>query len=154
MISRAKRFIQKKKRSGTNSSGGKTKFIQGIYIPINEGKYSLPQNDYMNKGPYPEYRSSWELKLMKWCDMSAKVQYWTCEPFAIQYVSPKDGKPHRYFPDFLIKFTDGTKWLVEIKPKSQHNDLINLAKWEMAEKFCSQHGLIWKVMSKEELGIK
>ena len=91
---------------------------------------------------------------MKWCDTSDTVAYWTCEPFAIPYIKPSDGLKHRYFADFLIAFTDGTKWLVEVKPESQWNDPINVAKWEMAEKFCKEHGLIWRVMGKKELGIK
>ena len=149
---RAKRFQAKRRRAQTNSGGGK--FKRGFYNPINESKYVLPQNNFMNKGPIPEYRSSWELKLMKWCDINEEIEYWTCEPFAIQYSSPKDNKPHRYFPDFLIKFKNGKKVLVEIKPSSQWDDPVNVAKWAAAEKFCQQYGLEWKVMGKKELGIK
>jgi len=153
-VSRAKRYTQKRKRKTTNANGGRSKFKRGFYQPINENKYKLPQNDYMNKGPIPEYRSGWELKLMKWCDQNPNVEYWTCEPFAIKYIKPTDGQVHRYFPDFLIKFKDDTKWLIEIKPESQWKDPINLAKWEMAEKFCKENGLIWRIMGAKELGIK
>jgi len=152
-ISRAKRYSKKHRRKQTNAAGGKGRFKRGFYRPINEDKYKMPMNDYMNSGPIPEYRSSWELKLMKWCDMNPDIEYWTCEPFAIQYVSPKDNKVHRYFPDFLVKFKDGKKVLIEVKPESQHEDPVNLAKWEAAKKFCRMHDLIWRVMGETALGV-
>jgi len=153
-ISRAKRFQKKIKRKETNSTGGRGKFKRGFYNPINEGKYKLPQNNYMNSQPLPEYRSSWELKMYKWMDMNTEVEYWSTEPFAIEYISPKDGQKHRYFPDVLMKLKDGRKYLIEIKPNSQWDDPINVAKWEQAEKFCKLHNLIWQVMGEKELGIK
>jgi len=152
-ISRAKRYSKKRKRFQTNTHGTKSRFKRGYYKPINEGKYQQPLNNYMNKSLFPEYRSSWELKIMKWLDLNDEVEYWTAEPFAIMYISPKDNKPHRYFPDLLVKFKDGRKHLIEIKPSSQWKDPINLAKWEQAEKFCRERDIKWLVMGEKELGV-
>jgi len=146
-MNKYKRYQSKRRRSGN-------KFKRGLYQPINEEKYQKPMDKTMNKGDLPEYRSSWELKLMKWCDVNIDVEYWTTEPFAIPYVKPTDNQIHRYFPDFLIKFKDGTKWLIEIKPQNQWGDPINIAKWNSAKEFCSKNGLIFRVMGEKELGIK
>ena len=49
------------------------------------------------------YRSSWELKMMKYCDTTKSIIEWGSEELVIPYVSPWDGRYHRYFPDFYIK---------------------------------------------------
>lgn len=154
MISRGRRFSRKRKRRQVQEDGGRSKFKKGFYKPINENKYKQPFDNYMNKGVYPEYRSGWELKLMKYLDTNTDVEYWTCEPFSIPYISPKDGQEHRYFPDFLVKWKDGKKMLIEVKPQKQWSDPINQAKWKEAEKFCKERNIIWKVMGEKELGVK
>jgi len=153
-ISRGARYSKKRRRAKTNATGSRSKFKRGYYKPLNENKYQQPLDKTMNSQQYPEYRSSWELKLMKWCDSNADVEYWTTEPFAVPYVKPTDNQIHRYFPDFLIKFKDGTKWLIEIKPQNQWDDPINIAKWNSAKEFCLKNGLIFRVMGEKELGIK
>ena len=82
----------------------------------------------MNKSIYPEYRSSWELKLMKFLDHNPEVEYWTVEPFPINYLNPKDNQIHRYFVDFMVKFKNGKKILIEVKPEGQKSNPINIAK--------------------------
>ena len=153
MISRGKRYQSKRRRYRTQQNGGRCRFERGFYKPINEDKYKQPRDRYMNKHEFPEYRSSWEKKFMKWCDISSEVEYWTTEPFAIEYISPKDNKKHRYFPDFLVKFTNGIKRLIEIKPQSQWKDPVNIAKWKSAEKFCKLHGIEFVVLGQKELGV-
>ena len=49
------------------------------------------------------YRSSWELKMMKYCDTTKSIVEWGSEELVIPYLSPWDGRYHRYFPDFYIK---------------------------------------------------
>ena len=74
-----------------------SKFKQGYFTNISE-KYVQPKNNYMNQQQFPEYRSSWELQFMKYCEGSDLVEKWSVESVAIPYISPKDGKQHRYFP--------------------------------------------------------
>lgn len=124
---------------------------RGHYRPINEEKYKQPMDNYMNSSSIPEYRSSWELAFYKFCDMNPDILYWTTEPFAIQYIKPTDGKPHRYFPDVLIKYKNGKRFLIEIKPSSQKSDPVNLAKWEMAKNFADKSDMQFVVMTEIEL---
>ena len=57
-------------------------------------------------------------KFMKWCDVTPSVQEWGSEEIIIPYISPVDGKRHRYFPDFYVKISN-RKYLVEVKPLKQ-----------------------------------
>ena len=58
---------------------------------------------------------------MVYCDQSDNVIEWGSEEVIIPYVSPLDGRMHRYFPDFYIKVKESTgrikKMIIEIKPK-------------------------------------
>ena len=72
------------------------KTLKGKFIPRNVAKY---RGDYRNI----IYRSSWELKFMKYCDMSPNIMEWGSEEIVVPYRSPLDGRIHRYFPDFYIK---------------------------------------------------
>ena len=69
------------------------------------------------------YRSLWERKFMVYCDTNDSIIEWGSEEVIIPYISPWDGRVHRYFPDFYIKVrqTDGKlkKFIIEIKPKNQ-----------------------------------
>lgn len=90
-------------------------FNQGYFKPKHPEKYI---------GPTPIiYRSSWERKFCIWCDENDKVLKWSSEPVEIKYWFRKDGKAHKYYPDFYFKQIkqDGSQieYLVEIKPKSQ-----------------------------------
>ncbi len=129
------------------------KFKQGFYIPLNEDKFKKspnPQNP-MNSEIYPFYRSSWELAFYKWVDQSPIIEFWGTESFPILYISPKDNKQHRYFVDVIFQTTKGQKHLVEIKPSSQCNNPINLAKWEAARTHCDKIGALFTVITEKEL---
>ena len=84
-----------------------------------QGKYrvSFPRK-YKGDPTNVVYRSSWEYKFMKWCDITPTVQEWGSEEIIIPYVSPVDGRKHRYFPDFYVKI-GSKKYLVEVKPYKQ-----------------------------------
>lgn len=122
------------------------------------------------------YRSLWELKFMKYCDLNENVIEWSNEEMYIWYRSPVDGKPHRYFPDFLIKVKEPNgsikKYMIEIKPQKQtapppkpkrqtkkylyeaYEYAKNQAKWAAAEEWCKDRGYVFKVFTESELGIK
>ena len=69
------------------------------------------------------YRSLWELKFMNYCDKNENILEWGSEELWIPYISPKDDRVHRYFPDFYIKYKNRhgniQKSLIEIKPLKQ-----------------------------------
>ena len=120
------------------------------------------------------YRSTWELKLMKYCDNTKAIIEWGSEEIIIPYRSPKDGTIHRYFPDFYMKVKqkDGTnkKFVIEVKPKAQCKEpvrnpkrrtkrwlnevftyAVNQAKWKSAEEFCKDHGMEFKIFTEDHL---
>lgn len=147
-----------------------------MYKGIYKGRYRV-LNPQKYRGDHSEviYRSSWELKFMKWCDTNASVIEWGSETMIIPYKSPVDSKLHRYFVDFYIKVKSAdnkiTKYLVEIKPerftrppevpKRQTKRFIeevfqygvNQAKWKSANEYCQDRGMKFLVLTEKDLGI-
>lgn len=147
-----------------------------MYKGIYKGRYKV-RNAKKYRGDLNEvvYRSSWELKFMKWCDMNPSVLEWGSETVIIPYRSPVDSKVHRYFVDFYIKVRNKNgetcKYLVEIKPEKftkppevpakktrkfieevfQYGT--NQAKWKAANEFCEDRGMKFLVLTENDLGI-
>ena len=116
----------------------------------------------------------WEKAFLLWCDMTPAVLAYGSEEMVIPYISPLDGKPHRYFVDFFVvvrQSNGGTKkFAVEIKPLAQTRPpkitkrvlteslkyqldtyAVNQAKWEAAKKFCNQQGIEFIILTEVEL---
>ena len=88
------------------------------------------------------------------------------------YRSPIDNRPHRYFPDFIIKTDKNKKMLIEIKPSRQLDRpkppkrktksymresfefIKNKAKWSAATKYAEDNGAVFKIITEKDLGIK
>lgn len=137
---------------------------KGYFKPKNPKKYKGDPTNII-------YRSLWEYKLMSYLDGHPGILLWSSEEFAIPYISPVDGKVHRYFPDFWIKKLDNTIMVVEIKPnkqtkppkptkkitKSYLNEVktwgINSAKWKAAKSFCQDRNWNFVIMDEFNLGI-
>ena len=122
------------------------------------------------------WRSTWELKFMKWCDNNPSVLEWGSETVIIPYISPVDNRVHRYFVDFYIKIRDKnnltTKYLIEIKPEKFTKPPIkpkritkrfidevfqygvNDAKWKAAFEYCSDRNIKFMILTEKDLGIK
>ena len=138
-----------------------------------------PSNPQKYKGDPTQivYRSLWERKFMVYCDKNDAVIQWQSEEIAIPYKSPVDGKWHRYFPDFMIKYKDATgkirRVMVEVKPAKQCkqpdinppkktktwlNEVYtwgtNQAKWKAAKEYCKDRLWEFKIFTEKELGIK
>ena len=114
-----------------------------------ESKKSLfkPSNPQKYKGNPRNIicRSTWENKFCNWCDLNENIIEWGSEEFFIHYRGP-DGKPHRYFPDFIIKVKESTG---EVKTYE-----VNQAKWKAAHEWCKDHRVEFKIITERELGIK
>jgi hypothetical protein len=139
---------------------------RGIFTPKNTSKY-------LGNAKNVVYRSLWELRMFKYCDTTPAIVGWASEEFCIPYVSPVDGRVHRYFPDLAlhVKQSDQTikKFVLEIKPAKQTHPpiapkrqtsrylkevmtyAINDAKWVAAKAFCEQHGMSFKVITEAEI---
>jgi len=145
---------------GTNSYKGK-------FTPQNPQKYNGNPDNII-------YRSSWELRCMKWFDDNPNIIWWSSEELAIPYYSPVDKRMHRYFPDFIIKVKrkDDTimTYVVEVKPEAQTKKptqkrktknflresiayVVNQMKWKAADEFCHAHGWQFKIVTEKDLGI-
>jgi hypothetical protein len=141
-----------------------------------KGKFS-PKNIKKYRGDHRSiiYRSSWELKFMKYCDMNRSILEWGSEEIVIPYRSPLDGKVHRYFVDFYIKVQDVNnniqKYLIEVKPKKQTREpkvqkkvtkryinevteyAKNQAKWKAAQEFCEDRNYKFMLITEDELKV-
>lgn len=140
---------------------------KGRFLPKNYQKYRGDYNNII-------YRSSWELRVMKYFDEHPNVIWWASEELAIPYKNPVDKKVHRYFPDFIAKMKkkDGKvmTYVIEVKPEKQTKQpirrrktqkfieesvtyAINQEKWRAAELFCYEHGWQFTIITEKELGL-
>jgi len=148
-----------------------------MYTNTYKGKYRV-QNPKKYHGDLNNvvYRSLWELRFMKWCDMNQSIIEWGSETIVIPYRSPVDRKVHRYFVDFYIKVQDKTgkinRYLIEIKPerftkppaipKRKTKQFIeevfqygvNEAKWKAAFEFCEDRKWKFMILTEKDLGIE
>lgn len=143
-----------------------------------KGRYT-PQNPKKYRGDYKNiiYRSLWERKFMVYCDQSNNIIEWGSEEVIIPYISPLDGRVHRYFPDFYIKVKQASgklkKFIIEVKPKKQCSPPnpnpnrrtkrwisevrtwgVNEAKWKSAVDWCDNNGMEFKILTEDDLGIR
>ena len=139
----------------------------GKFIPTNITKYRGDVKKIV-------YRSLWERRFMVYCDNTSAILEWGSEEVIIPYISPLDGRMHRYFPDFYIKVKqkDKTikKMIIEVKPKIQCgppkppklktkrfiNEVrtwgVNEAKWNAAIEWCNDRGMEFKILTEDHVG--
>ena len=143
--------------------------IKSRFKPLHPSKYKGDPNNII-------CRSSWERKFCQWCDKNSCIIYWASEEISIPYISPKDNRVHRYYPDFLIKVKEKNAkiktYVVEVKPKKQTippkrktkltksylyervTYEVNQAKWKAAGEYCKDPRIEFKIVTEDELGIK
>jgi hypothetical protein len=141
---------------------------KGYFKPTNPQKYAGDPSNIV-------YRSRWELVVMSYLDRHEDVIKWASEEVIIPYVSPVDGRRHRYFPDFTVvsKTPDGRtkKTMIEVKPKSQTVPpaqpkqktkrfiqevttwAVNDAKWKAARHFCEMNGWDFTILTEDDLNL-
>lgn len=150
-----------------------------------KGKFTC-KNPHKYKGDPTNivWRSLWELKFFRYCDMHPDFVEWSSEEVIVPYMSPADKKRHRYFPDVIAKrkSKDGSinTFMIEIKPFGQTVEPdpsrkgstskngkatrrflreaatyeINQAKWAAARAYCHSKGWHFLIMTEYELGIR
>lgn len=129
------------------------------YFPKNKEKYVGDVENIV-------CRSLWERSVCKFFDENQSILKWSSEEITIPYLNPLDNKIHNYYPDFLVQFKTGTEnrsWLIEVKPKKQimlkENAskkekitwIINNAKWQAAQNYCSKHNFEFKILTEKEI---
>jgi hypothetical protein len=140
---------------------------KGWFTPKHRSKYKGDSENVV-------YRSSWELRVMKWLDENPSVIWWASEELIIKYRSPIDQRIHRYFPDFIVRLKQKngieSTVVIEIKPHKQTikpvqkrktnrflqeaaTYAVNQEKWRAADLFCKEHGWQFKVLTEKDIGI-
>ncbi len=143
----------------------KNPYKQGIYHPEHPEKY---------KGTLPiVYRSGLELSFLRWCDRNENIISFGSESVVLPYISPKDGKTHRYFVDGNIKMKTPNgvkKYLIEVKPSTQavppktsknkkrstilYEQIqwaVNQQKWDSAKAWCQKNGYHFAILTEKDL---
>lgn len=132
------------------------------------GRFNLKNPEkYIGLGS-PLYRSSWEWAVMRMCDNNPAILKWASESVRIPYRDPLTGKYTTYVPDFFINYIDKNKKqhaeLWEVKPSNQTlrekvgknvlnqaHYVKNMAKWEAARAWCKQQGIVFRVVSENDI---
>lgn len=135
---------------------------QGWFTPKHPEKYVGDVNKI-------RYMSSWELKSHQFLDNNPNILEWSSEPFGIPYVKPTDGRVHKYYPDYWVKYRNKRgqiiQEIVEVKPDHQtrqtrkrsrkqrlYEELsfaINTAKWRAAQQFCNKYGMTFRLVTEK-----
>lgn len=148
---------------------------QGWYKLLNPDKFIKPIDEHMesHKNGYVNYKSSLELSAIRYCDFNKHIVKFSLEPFAIKYFKRVSGKVHRYYIDLFIEFSNGDKFLVEVKSFSETKPpkkltknttkskinyqkalmtyYTNKDKWNAAEDFASQNDMKFIILTEKEL---
>ena len=140
---------------------------KGWFRPKNPKKYNGDATNIV-------YRSTWEVRVMKWLDENPAVIWWASEELSIRYRSPIDQRIHRYFPDFIVRIKRKAglekTLVIEIKPHKQTlkpvqkrktkrfiseaaTYAVNQEKWRAADIFCQEQGWEFLVLTEKDLGI-
>lgn len=91
---------------------------------------------------------------MQHLDADPTVASYEYEGLCIQYVSNlKSKRLRKYYPDFLISYTDGSKLLVEIKPKKRVPQPRVQKKLAAAQVWCQEHQVALEVITEVELRV-
>ena len=130
----------------------------GIYVPKNRSKYVGNVDNIV-------FRSNLEKFFFNFFDLNENVLGWNSEECVVPYISPLDGRRHRYFIDnwAKVKTQNGKirEFLIEIKPFSetippvmpkngkittayinaQKTYAVNVHKWEAATEYAKRMGM-------------
>lgn len=132
---------------------------QGNYVPVNKSKC-------MNTKPIT-FKSGWEKRVMLVLDMNPSIVRWGSENIPINYYNPIKKRSCVYLPDLYVEIKDKKgqihRYIYEIKPakeafasraKSKYDKmslLVNLCKWRACQEFCKKYGIVFKILTEEQL---
>ena len=152
----------------------KSGYKQGYYKLINSEKYIGDPTKII-------FRSSWEQRFCRYCDLSLDVICWASEPIGIPYrtIFDKPEHPgHLYYVDFFMRVKQSedvtVDYIVEVKPESAlqkpvlngqkpsinqiaaHNEqlkkwIINKSKFDAAKEYARKMGYVFVVITEKFL---
>lgn len=153
------------------STRGRAGNYKGMYIVKNPDKWINAK--YIDKNGYKvkavEFLSLWERQTFVYMDKHPDVVKVGAETVIIPYICETDGKQHKYMVDLEVHYSDGTKHLIEIKPKRQtkkpkdskiitasklneHKVFVkNESKWKSARYWATKHGYTFSIWTEETL---
>jgi len=154
-----------------NKRGKTVGWSQGTFQPTHPEKY-------IGYG-LPKYRSSWELRVMRYLDLNENVLKWNSEGLRIKYMFElsTNGKQKNYYVDFYCEIRNQQgiveKVAIEVKPlgqtappippknktaKAMKNYLYSVStyvknqnKWKAAEIFCRKNGMKFMLLTENDL---
>lgn len=99
------------------------------------------------------YRCSYELLAYGLLEKNNEVSFYFAESLYIEYPWA-DNSVHRYIPDILVFYTDGSKGLIEVKPIWKLKLTGELAKIAVGRKYALEHNMTFNVWTEVELGLE
>lgn len=125
-------------------SRSKVKFLQKGGFHGKQGKYISLKTREVN-----HFHSLFEHDYMKQLDTDAAVKYWSKNhKISIKYEF--EGSCHRYIPDFMVEFTDGSRSLHEVKGYVFEPKRVQ-AKTLAAQRYCRKQGMTYQLLTKMEI---
>lgn len=98
-----------------NFNKWRNKISNSISQRYKDGTFPFSHNNFKTgyyKGIF--YHSGWELEVMEFLDSVNTIKSWQTNFDVVEYVD-KNGKTHRYLPDFKIVFNNGDILILEVK---------------------------------------
>ena len=96
------------------------------------------------------YMSSWEETFIKKCDSSPEViKILEGHTNKILYTYKKANRT--YIPDAILILSNGTKLIIEVKPKHKLNTKKNRAKFRAAINWCRENSCVFLIMTEDEI---
>ncbi len=92
------------------------------------------------------HRSSYERKAFMKLDYDSNVKEWLYEWIKI----PID-EIHNTVPDFIVEYSDGSKKIIEVKPKNKMNDVDVIKKIKAMKKYCEENNMKFELWIEEDL---
>lgn len=117
-----------------------------------QGYYDISKSTKYRGEPPCIYRSGLELQVFDMIENAEDIVGWESEPRDITIPYHYEGKHRKYYIDAKYEKTDGSIWLVEIKPwqqvqKSHPNYPQILAKSKAAHQYCKEHNFEFLILT-------
>jgi len=111
-------------------------YKQGTYLSVKAGKKI-------------RFQSSYELAACKQIELDPTIRTYDRGRFGIPY--SLNGKDRNYYPDFILEYVDGSRAVLEIKPKGKVREPEVQAKIVALEKYCTTNRLKRLMWTEQEL---